>query len=209
MNAPKKRWRRWTIGLALLAGLLVGAYLGREVLLPPVAGFLDVSEHPGPVDAVLVLGGGVEDRPFAAAALYRAGLTRRILLSTVEDSPETEDHLLPPEHEIARRVLLARGVPARHIVLLEGVCVSTVDEAKALARFLDDEPDTSVAVVTHGYHTRRARALFRRALGERASQVRFFAAPCGDFRADDWWRSETGVTTHVLEYLKLVRYRAW
>jgi uncharacterized SAM-binding protein YcdF (DUF218 family) len=199
-----RRPRLRRLAVALLVAFLLGAYLARGWLLPPVAYFLDVSEPPRPVDAVLVLGGGADDRPFVAAALVRAGLARRVLVSSVQLSPENEDGLVPPEHEVTRRALLARGVPAEDIVLLPGACGSTQDEARALAHFLDAEPDTRVAVVTHGLHTRRARRLFRRVLGGRSGQVMFVAAPCDRFSADDWWRSEDGFSAYATEYLKLI-----
>src|SRR5262249_23505078 len=102
--------------------------------------------------------------------------------------------------------LLGRGVPPGRVVALPGECDSTLDEAHALARFLDAEPETTVAVVTHGYHTRRARSLFRRVLGGRGARVRFVAAPTDHFSADDWWCSEEGFAAYLTEYAKLLLY---
>ena len=74
------RWVARLTVLTLLAGLtLVWAAPGR--VLPPVAQFLDVSEPPRPVDHVLVLNGDPNTRPFAAAALVKAGLAREVLLT--------------------------------------------------------------------------------------------------------------------------------
>jgi uncharacterized SAM-binding protein YcdF (DUF218 family) len=194
------------LALVLVAILLLGGYLARGRLLPAMGRFLDVSEPPRPVDAVLVLEGGANDRPFVAAALVRAGLAGRVLVPTVKRSADNEDDLLPPEHELIRRVLLVRRVPPECIIPLPGECDSTLDEARALARFLDAEPETTVAVVTHGYHTRRARSLFRRVLGGRIARVHFVAAPTEDCSADDWWCSEEGFTAYTAEYFKLVMY---
>jgi uncharacterized SAM-binding protein YcdF (DUF218 family) len=60
-----------------------------------------------------------------------------------------------------------------------------------------------VAVVTTGYHTRRARRTFRQVLGADAARVRFVAAPTDGFDETNWWRSEQGVRCYLTEYVKL------
>ncbi len=206
--------RRWPLRLAVVAGLLALLWLARAPLLAGAARFLDVSEPPHAVDFVLILGGGTETRPFAAAALVRAGLARRVLLSRVRRSPDQEDEITLTEADLTRRILLARGVPDGALATLPDEVDSTRDEARSLARFLDAEPSATVAIVTNPSHTRRARMLFRRALGQRMSQVHFVAAPDDDFGPDDWWRHEGGVATYATEYVKLVFYgltgeRSW
>jgi uncharacterized SAM-binding protein YcdF (DUF218 family) len=205
VKPPKKRrvWLRRAVLLTLLA-LAVGAYLARGFLLTHAATFLDVSEPPRRADYAQVLGGGDDTRPFVAAALVKAGLTDVVLVPRTQRSPDVADGLTPPEEEVIRRVLVARGVPEGRIVLLDGECASTRDEAAALARFLDAHPGATVNVVTNAYHTRRARATFRAALGERAGAVRFVAAPTDGFDAGSWWRHEAGVTAYADEYAKLL-----
>ncbi len=44
-----------------------------------------VSDPITPADAVVVLGGGVDVRPFAAADLYEKGLINKILVSRARD----------------------------------------------------------------------------------------------------------------------------
>jgi uncharacterized SAM-binding protein YcdF (DUF218 family) len=186
--------------LGLLAVLL---YASRGCYLPAAARFLDVSEPPRRVDYALVLGGGSGTRPFVAAALFKAGLARRILVPRVKPAPEVRDGLAPADHEVMRRVLRARGVPAEAILLLGEECDSTADEARALGAFLAAEPPARVAVVTNGYHTRRARSIFRRALGESAAALVFVAAATDGFDETNWWRFESGVRTYANEYVKL------
>jgi uncharacterized SAM-binding protein YcdF (DUF218 family) len=205
-TTPPRRRRRWPLRLLIAVALLAGLYLTRVPSLTAVAGFLDVGEPPGPVDAVMVLGGGSNTRPVVAAALVRAGLARRVLVPTVRLAPENEDGLTPPDHELIRRVLRARGVPDQAIVNLPGEVNSTRDEARSLHRYLDTEPDATVTVVTNGFHTRRTRMLFCHELGERAAQVHFVAAPTDGFSTHDWWRHEAGFNTYAAEYFKLVYY---
>jgi uncharacterized SAM-binding protein YcdF (DUF218 family) len=205
---PPRRWLRCLAWAAVPTALLLGVcYLGRATLLPPVARFLDVSEPPRKVDYVLVLGGGTDTRPFVAAALVKAGWSRQVLLSTVRLSPEAEQGFVLSEQETTIRVLKARGVPADAIRSLPGECSNTADEAAALGRFLDAEPAVHVMIVTHTYHTRRARSIFRAALGARAERVHFVAAPTDGYSADDWWQSEEGFGCYVNEYVKLLTFK--
>jgi uncharacterized SAM-binding protein YcdF (DUF218 family) len=202
-----RRCRRYLATLAaaaLVAGLI---YLFRAELLPPVARYLDISEPPARTDYVMVLGGNAGTRPFVAAALVRAGLARSVLVPTVQPSPEEKAGLSPPEHELIRRVLLARGVKESAIILLNGEVGSTSDEARLLAYFLAAHPDGTVAIVTTGMHTRRARWIFERALGPKYSQVRLVAAPTDGFDETNWWRFERGWMDYTTEYAKLATYR--
>jgi uncharacterized SAM-binding protein YcdF (DUF218 family) len=193
-------------GLAAAGVLLAVLYAGTDYYLPALARFLNVSEIPEAVDYVLVLGGGNANRPFAAAALFRKELARQVLLPTDTLLPEAADGILPPEHEIDRKVLQARGVPADAVIFLDGSSDSTLQEAMALKRFLDARPRSSVAVVTTMYHSRRARLQFRQILGEGAGKIRFLGVPADGFDETNWWRFERGIVAYALEYAKLALY---
>lgn len=203
LSRPRNAWLgrlRWS--LALLA-ILAAVYLTSGLWLPLVGHFLDVSEPPGQDDVVFILGGGAETRPFVAAALVKAGHAKRVLVARVKAPPPGRAPLALQEQDVMTRVLRLRGVPADSIVLLPDECDSTLDETYALARYLDREPAQRVTIVTNDFHTRRARLLFSRVLGERMSRVRFVAAPTDGFDADSWWQSEDGVVTYTTEYVKL------
>ncbi len=204
-SGPPSRRRVWTRRLIVALAVFALAYVVRLPALAALGGWLNVSEPPRVADYVLVLGGDRQTRPFAAAALYRAGLARNVLLPTAGLADE-EDDLVPPEHEIARRVLRRGGVPEDAVIVLPGVVHSTFDEARALAHFLDERPNGSVTVLTSDYHTRRTRWIFRRVVGERPS-VHFAGVPPDGYGAGNWWRSEDGFRAYCFEYLKFGYYR--
>lgn len=205
--APTGRpWLRRLCWPLLALGCLTPVFLFPASVLPKVARFLNVSESPVATDFTLVLGGGNETRPFVAAALWKTGRTRSILLTRVKPTPEVEAGLVLADHEVARRVLLARGVPAEGVALLPEVCDSTYDEARALARFLANRPDATVTVVTTNYHTRRSRWIFGQVLGASAAQVYFLGAPTDGYCEDNWWRFEAGWRAYLSEYFKLAFY---
>jgi len=193
------------VGLASVVGLFC-LYWVRALWLPVFATWLDVGVVPPESDYALVLNGDESARPFAAASLIKLGLARKALVITSVPYPDQIDGIRPPTHEIIRRVLLKRGVPAKDIVILDRHVLTTFDEANAFADFLDSSPEVRVTVVTGDFHTRRARWVFRQVLGERAGRVFFVSAPSEDTLPDNWWRSETGVTIILGEYLRLGFY---
>ena len=75
-----------------------------------------------------------------------------------------------------------------------------------LARFLEEHPGSSVAVVTTTCHTRRARGIFRKVVGNRAARLIFVAAPTEGYDAHNWWQSKAGSQAYLTEYAKLLYY---
>lgn len=200
------RLRRWTILLSVSCGLLAGLYTARGAILPLVARWLDVGCYPQSADYVMVLGGGVDSRPFAAAALVKAGLVRRVLVSHVRISPSVLDGSQLPDDQIVRRILVARGVPEDAISIIGQENASTYDEARALDTLLEAMPDARVLVLTNDFHTRRTRWIFGQVLGSRSARVSIVSTPSEEFRFDQWWRNEQGFMTIAGENLKILLY---
>jgi uncharacterized SAM-binding protein YcdF (DUF218 family) len=192
--------------LVVVAILLTICWAARAPLLRTAARWLDVGEPPCKADYVLVLNGGEDTRPFAAAALVNAGWARRALIAKVAPLPNVTAGILPASDEINREVLVRCGVPDAKVTVLPGAAATTYDEARALAAFLLEHPATRVLVVTNDYHTRRSRWVFARVLAERATQISFVSAPSDEFPIDAWWRSPVGFQSIAAEYLKLAFY---
>ena len=201
-----RRLRRWTIGLLVPFGLLAGLYLARGAILPAAARWLDVGICPQPADFVMVLGGGIDNRPFAAAAMVKAGLAHRVLVSHVKSGPANLAGGVPADDVIVRRVLVARGVSNDAITAIGHENASTYDEARSLRVFLDATPDVRVLILTSDFHTRRARWIFCEILERHRSQIAMVSTPSEDFRFDQWWRSEEGFLTIAGENLKFLLY---
>jgi uncharacterized SAM-binding protein YcdF (DUF218 family) len=204
LTAKRKSWRRGLLWLLIPCVLIAGLYLTRPYTLPRAAVFLDVSEAPCPVDCALVLGGDDDTRPFVAAALFKKHLANVILVPRVKPSPGIDVSVQPPEQEVIRRVLGIRGVPDDAIHFLPGEVTSTADEARALREYLGPDSRSSVAVVTNGFHTRRACAIFRKVFAGSRVQLHFVAAPTDGFNEQNWWHFERGWEIYLTEYVKLL-----
>jgi uncharacterized SAM-binding protein YcdF (DUF218 family) len=202
---------RWILRLvsASLLGVVLVVWLAPHWVLPPVARFLDVSETPRATDYVLVLNGDPEIRPFAAAALVKAGLAREVLLTRQRlamESSSVQEGVMPSELAITQKILNSRGVPEASIQVLPGEITSTGDEARVLAEFLAAKPEATVAIVTNAFHTRRARMVFHRTLGENSDRVHFVGVPRDGVDEDSWWRTSGGCAVYVSEYGKFPYY---
>src|SRR5262245_52392694 len=114
-SVPVRPARYFAAIVLLLAGLLALAWLKREQLLRGAADLWIVSDEVTPADAVAVLVGSVDFRPFAAATLYKQGLVKRVLISQVADGPAAEINAIPRHTEANRQVLIRLGVPTSAI----------------------------------------------------------------------------------------------
>jgi uncharacterized SAM-binding protein YcdF (DUF218 family) len=202
---PVRPWVRWSLILAVVFGVV---WLGGAHILTSAGAWLNVGQPVASTDFVLVLPGGPDTRPYLAAALWKAGYSREILLLQCKPSPDDLLSGSPPSYELERRVIEARGVPAEKIRTLETATESTFSDAECLRRFLHEHADATATVVTNDYHTRRTRFAFNRVFSQeaRASAIRFVSAPTDGVSASDWWRHKAGLRSYGSEYLKLIFY---
>jgi uncharacterized SAM-binding protein YcdF (DUF218 family) len=190
----------------LIAAIGAAWFLASGWLLVGMAEWLDVGQGPVATRYVLVLGGDVNSRPFAAAELVKQGWCQQVLLIATVRRDATRHELVPLQHDVAAEILRRQGVPADAIARIPGNVASTRDEAEAAKRFLDSHPTGDCTVVTSFYHTRRARWIFGQLLGDTAGRVHFFSAPPEGFDAQNWWRDARGFEAITSEYLGLVSY---
>lgn len=195
--------RRYTLLIGSLIALAVFLLLHRNIL-PWAARWLDVGEPPVASQAVFVLLGDADTRPFVAAALYNTGYAQEVLFAQVSTKGLTQQQL--PEHVCYQRVLRHRGVPDKDIRILGSPIVDTMTESKVLLDYLETNPEAIVTVVTNHFHTRRTRWSLRRNVGKHADRLRYVSAPTDDFDAEDWWLHMRGFDYVLFEYIKLFAY---
>lgn len=192
--------------LVLMVGGFIGLFVARTHWLPWLATWLDVGQPPQRADYVLILGGDANVRPLVAAAIARAGLASKVLVSRSHFEPEADDGILLPEYKAIREALLRRGIPAANIITLGESNRTTYDEALALRAYLGAAAPARVLVVTSDYHTRRAQWVFQRVLGATGPELTFVSAPNDAFWSRHWWLCEEGTMAILGENLKLLYY---
>ena len=111
-SGKRPRWlRRIGLLLAVFSALLLTGYVFRAPLLTGLARAWVVNQPVARADAIVVLGGGVENRPFAAARLFHDGVAPLILFMNVKSSAVQELGIVPSEAEQTRRILLSNNMP--------------------------------------------------------------------------------------------------
>jgi len=204
---PPRRWRRIrrlaALGVFLaLAAAAVFAFLR-------VGRWLVVEDPLAPADAIVVLSGRMPERAIEAARIYHDGASNEVWVSQPE-SPAGElaqlnIHYLG-EDFYNQKVLLALGVPADSIRVLDEPAANTEAEVDEIAADLRADGLTSVIIVTSKPHTRRVRAIWKRRAGP---DLRLIVRYPDDDPYDGahWWRHTRDALDVVREVLGLLN--AW
>jgi uncharacterized SAM-binding protein YcdF (DUF218 family) len=200
--------RRYLVFVLLLTALGTGAWLERAALLRGAADLWIVSDPVTPADAVVVLGGGANVRPFVAADLYAKGLVHKILLSQVKDEPSVSIGAIQSQTKLNLMVLQKLGVPDDAIELLGNGNKNTRDEAVALKDWAERHTASAFIVPAEVFFARRVRWIFQREFSGTTVRIEVpsFDPPSGYSRSD-WWKTEEGVIVFQNEVLKYFYYR--
>jgi uncharacterized SAM-binding protein YcdF (DUF218 family) len=179
----------------------------RAPLLREAAQAWIINEPLEKADAIVVLGGGLETRPFEAARLYHSGFAARILLMDVKPSPTTRLGITPTEKDLTRQVLLKLDVPDTNCVTVGDGVASTYDESRAVRAWLEKTGAKGVIIPTDLFHTRRVRWLFHKQLKGTGATVTVRAVMPADYGATNWWTNVEGLIGFQNEVIKYLYYR--
>jgi len=174
---------RVVISVILLVALVVavGYFYPEKILC--------VDSGPVTADVIVVLGGGLHERPERAAELFQQQAAPRIIISGAGDDG------------INRAILLKLGVPAGAIEM-EGNSTTTRENAEFTLRLLRAENVHRVILVTSWYHARRALKTFEHF----GPDITFYSRPSYfAFDRAEWTQRGNGRRIR-LEFLKLPGY---
>ncbi|MGI8669918.1 MAG: YdcF family protein [Aridibacter sp.] len=185
-----------------LAWIFVAPFLARNLI---------VEKTLERADAILVLSGSsvYKERTQKAAAVYRSGVSKKILLN--DDGgragwSQTEQRN-PPFVYLAQQELIANGVAAADIEILKPDVTGTIWEARILKKKVEKEHWKSVLIVTSAYHTKRSLWIFEEVLGKDV-KIGIVASPTGEQTPPPtiWWLSPKGWSYVAGEYVKFAVY---
>ena len=201
-----RRSKAITIIVAVLLLLCFG-WLFRVSLLQGAARLWIISDEPVQADAIVILGGGINTRPAAAAQLYHAGWSKQVLLMQPERSTIVKLGLVMDYGTITRKILEVENVPESAIVVIEPEVTSTVEEAEALNDWVKQHQAKRLLIVTDIFHTRRARWILNRKLKETGVELRMMATPLLYYDSSNWWQDEDGLIDFQNEIIKFAVYK--
>ena len=196
------------LGLCFVAGcaLLLVCYIFRAPLLTGLAEAWVVNDPVTKADAIVILGGGLQTRPLAAAKLFHDGVAPRILYTDVRLGPTEETGVILAEREQTHLILLSNGVPETAMTMIGKSVDSTYDEAKAVQAWVEKSGAKSIIIPTDLFHTRRARWVFRKELRNTNTEIHVVAVNLRNYEIKDWWRHEEGLIAFQNEVIKSLYY---
>jgi len=203
---PRRALRFWGGLLAALVLLAAAAVVARHALLREAAALWIVADAAAPADAAVVLGGGLEYRPFAAADYYRRGLVSKILVSNTGANPAERLGVLRSHVRANMEVLEKLGVPGAAIQPFGSNLHDTYEEAVALHDWAKRAGAHTILIPTDIFAARRLRWIMHRVFGNDAV-VLVPAIDPPDYTRNDWWKTEGGVITFQNEVVKYAYYR--
>jgi uncharacterized SAM-binding protein YcdF (DUF218 family) len=207
-RSPRSRWlRRIAVVFVLIAIGMMAAWFFRASILRWIGESWVVDEPLIRADAIMVLGGGPQSRPFAAAKLYHEGYAPKVLVANVRREPTDDLGISTPESDINVQVLLKQNVPREAIELVGKDVASTSDEAAAVRDWVQKHGAARVIIPTDPFHTRRVNWVFEKDFRPLKAQAIVRSTPVRDYSASNWWRHENGVMALQNEMLKLCYYK--
>jgi uncharacterized SAM-binding protein YcdF (DUF218 family) len=202
-----KWYKRIILALLLLVALAGASYCFRAPFLRGLARAWIVNEPLSRADAIVVLGGGADTRPFEAARLFHLGLAPKILVMNPKPSPAVQLGLVTTEADLSRNILLRQGVPAEAIVVAARLVTNSFDESMVVRDWAATNGVRRVIIPTDVFHTRRVRWLYRKELRSTGITTEIEAVPVHEYEVKDWWQHEQGVIAFQNEVLKYAYYR--
>jgi uncharacterized SAM-binding protein YcdF (DUF218 family) len=202
-----RRLWRGAVVVVLLVGIGAGAWNARVPLLRGAADLWIVSDEVTRADAVVVLGGQINARPFVAADLYRKGLVNKTLVSNNKQNLAAAIGAVDGDMEANQRVLLKLGVPESAIETFGMANSSTRDEAVALREWVDRHGATTIIIPTEVFPARRVRWIFQREFGERGVRIQVPSFETKYYARADWWKTPDGLIAFQNEVIKYLYYR--
>jgi uncharacterized SAM-binding protein YcdF (DUF218 family) len=194
--------RRWLITAGILTVLAVA---GIAVFLT-IGQWLVVQDPLVRADVIVILSGHLPDRALEAAQLYRAGYAGQVWISqpiSPAEELKTMNIYFLGEDFYNEKVLLARGVPADAIQILEHPSANTEEEVREISETMRRDNFHSVIVITSKPHTRRVRTIWHKLVGSDPRAIVRFAN--GDpYDGAHWWRHTQDALGIVREILGLL-----
>jgi uncharacterized SAM-binding protein YcdF (DUF218 family) len=198
---------RFAVVMFVLASAVASGWLLREPVLVGAAELWIVSDPVSRANAVVVLGGGLETRPFAAAELWRRGLADKILVSHGLEERAVSIGASLPHSELNREVLLKLGVPAGVIETFGTTSRNTRDEAVALREWAKRNVASAFIIPSEIFSARRVRWIFRHEFSDTGVRIEVPSFESPEYTRWDWWKTERGLITFQNEFLKYIYYR--
>jgi len=187
--------------------ILAATVASLPIWFPHLGYFLVVADPLKRSDAIVALGGGDMRRYIVAAKLYQEKWAP-VVISTGDLVPDYIEALGEKLTfaELGAKLLIKDGVPLQSVVIINKG-TSTFEEAAAVKEYSQRNKFQRIIVVTSIYHTRRARAVYRKMFANSGIEIITRSAEGGQFHAGRWWTREDDLVFVNSEWVKLFLYK--
>jgi len=202
---------KWVLVIAAFIYILLSYFHGP--ILTQMGKYLVVQHAAAKSDLIVCLAGGSVERGIASADLFARGLAPRIFIGRepIPDGLETlkqKGVAYPESVDLVRMIFRGLGVPESAVITSDRPLESTFEEAEKVATLVKERGYRSLILVTSPTHSRRAWLTFRKAISDRDFRVTVIPTPYSKFGAEDWWKTRKYVREVIMEYQKLIYYKA-
>lgn len=205
MPASEELRQRRKSSLFILTSILVVAAVVVLMLSVALESFLVVFQPLPRADAIVVMAGSRDVRLPPVAALYKEGVSPRVLLTNdgIRAGWSSVFNRNLYLVEWAKQDLIEMGIPEDAIALLNYTVSGTIHDALNTLDYVRAHPDIrSLLVVTTDYHTRRTLWTFLHVFEKENVQIGVYSV----FDISElWWRRAFKL---YFEFLKYVFYLA-
>jgi uncharacterized SAM-binding protein YcdF (DUF218 family) len=197
--------QRWLIPGGIFAAIVIVVVAA----LLSVGRWLEVEDPLVHADVIVILSGRLPELAVEAARMFHAGYAEQVWISPpispVDDLKAMNISFLG-EDFYNEKVLIAKGVPADAIRILDHPDANTEEEVRQVSEALRDLKFHSVIIVTSKPHTRRVRTIWRKLVGSDPSMAVRYAQD-DPYDGTHWWRHTRDGLDVVRETLGLLN--AW
>jgi uncharacterized SAM-binding protein YcdF (DUF218 family) len=212
-GAPSTRLSlfKWVFFIVVFFYILLSYFHGP--ILTQLGQYLVVQHPPAKSDLIVCMAGGDVERGLASADLFERGLAPRIFIAR-EPIPEGLETLkqkgiaYPESIDLMTMIFKGLGIPESAVIRSDQPVESTFEEAERVGALLQDKKYRSLILVTSPTHSRRAWLTFRKTIPDKDFRITVVPTPYSKFRAEDWWKKRRYVREVIIEYQKLVYYKA-
>ncbi|MEI6536971.1 MAG: YdcF family protein [Verrucomicrobiaceae bacterium] len=190
-------------GLSIVAVLL---FTFRVPLFRAAGKCWVVDEHADKADAVVVLGGGTDWRPQAAAKILRDGRARYLLVPKLKATQVDQLGLRITENDVTLALLEKLGVPSSSVVVYGDGVANTHDEALGVRDWAKAHDIHSIIIPTDFFPSRRTRWIFQRVMSDSGVTVHVETIAPPAYNLDNWWQNEEGMIAFPVEVMKMFFY---
>jgi uncharacterized SAM-binding protein YcdF (DUF218 family) len=212
-SAPSTRLSlfKWIFFIVVLFYVLLIYFHGP--ILTQLGKYLVVQHPLAKSDLIVCLAGGDVERGLASADLFARGLAPKVFIARepIPDGLETLKQrgiAYPESIDLMAMILKGLGVPESAVIRNDQPVESTFEEAERVGSLLKEKKYRSLILVTSPTHSRRAWLTFRKAMPDKEIRIVVMPTPYSKYRAEDWWKTRRYVREVIMEYQKLIYYKA-